>query len=110
MKKEILRVGTLLNDNGKLGIISKVIEVGELRPEVAYISWRANYQVTYIDGTNLIIGCRALEQMIYNGAVEIYSSTTPLPPFLSPVCSTTTPPSASTSPEIGEEDDAIKEN
>jgi len=79
MKKDVLKVGTLINDNGKIGIISRVIEVGELKPTVAYISWRANYEIMYADGTKLIIGCRALEQMIYNGVVELYSSTTPLP-------------------------------
>jgi len=83
MKKNVLKVGTLLNDSGKMGIISKVIEVGELRPTLAYISWRANYEVTYVDGTKLVIGCRALEQMIDNGAVEVYPPTIiPLPPSL----------------------------
>ena len=80
MKKSVLKVGTLLNDNGKMAVISKVIEVGELRPRLAYISWRANYEITYADGSKLIIGCRALEQMINNEAVEIYyDTTTPLP-------------------------------
>jgi len=63
-----------------MAVISKVIEVGELRPRLAYISWRANYEITYADGTKLIIGCRALEQMILNGVMEVhYSTTTPLP-------------------------------
>lgn len=83
MKKNVLKVGTLLNDSGKIGVISKVIEVGELRPTLAYISWRANYEIIYVDGTKLVIGCRALEQMIDNEAVEIYeTTTTPLPPSL----------------------------
>lgn len=97
MKKDVLKVGTLINDNGKIGIISRVIEVGELKPRMAYISWRANYEIMYADGTKLIIGCRALEQMIYNGVVELCSSTTPLP-FLNHLqededaCPTTTSP------------------
>jgi hypothetical protein len=82
MKKDVLKVGTLINDNGKIGIISKVIEVGELKPKLAYISWRANYEIMYADGSKLIIGCRALEQMIYNGVVEICSPSTPTPTFL----------------------------
>ena len=80
MKKEVLKVGTLISDNGKMAIISRVIEVGELRPAVAYISWRANYELRYTDGSKLIIGCRALDQMIKNGVVLIYEPTTPLPP------------------------------
>jgi len=80
MKKEVLKVGTLISDNGRMAIVSRVIEVGELRPAVAYISWRANYELQYTDGSKLIVGCRALDQMIKNGAVVIYEPTTPLPP------------------------------
>tara|TARA_Y100001973_G_C5204272_1_gene340283 strand:+ start:4260 stop:4589 length:330 start_codon:yes stop_codon:yes gene_type:complete len=85
MKKDVLKVGTLINDNGKMGLISRVIEVGELQPTLAYISWRANYEIQYTDGTKLIVGCRALEQMIENGAVKIlsYPTTTDLPPSCS---------------------------
>lgn len=79
MKKDVLKVGTLINDNGRMAVISKVIEVGELKPTLAYISWRANYEIRYTDGTKLIIGCRALEQMIDNGVVEVYGTTTLLP-------------------------------
>jgi hypothetical protein len=80
MKKDVLKVGTLINDNGRMAVISKVIEVGELKPTLAYISWRANYEIRYTDGTKLIIGCRALDQMIENGVVEVYGTTTLLPP------------------------------
>lgn len=112
MKKSVLKVGTLLNDNGKMAVISKVIEVGELRPRLAYISWRANYEITYADGSKLIIGCRALEQMVNNGAVEIYyDTTTPLP-----FATRTQPPqggpyylSGSLYEEGGEQDNAEEE-
>ena len=79
MKKDVLKVGTLISDNGKMAVISKVIEVGELQPTLAYISWRANYEIQYMDGTKLIVGCRALEQMIENGVVEIVPTTGLLP-------------------------------
>ena len=88
MKKNVLKVGTLLRDNGKMAVISKVIEVGELRPKLAYISWRANYEITYADGSKLIIGCRALEQMIQNGAVHVYYDTTTPLPFVTRTCDT----------------------
>jgi len=80
MKKDVLKVGTLISDNGKMAIISKVIEVGELQPAMAYIAWRANYELQYTDGSKLVIGCRALEQMVKNGVIQIYTATTPLPP------------------------------
>ena len=82
MKKDVLKIGTLIADNGKIGVISKVIEIGQLKTEIKYISWRANYEITYVDGTTLVISCKALENMVANGVVEIYYPTAPLPPSL----------------------------
>ena len=82
MKKDVLKVGTLIRDHNRIGVISKVIEVGQLDAKVPIISWRANYEITYTDGTTLLLSCKALEQMIRNGVVEIYYPTTPLPPSL----------------------------
>jgi len=81
MKKDVLKVGTLIKDHDKIGIITKVVEVGQLDAKVPIISWRANYEITYTDGTTLLLSCRALDQMIANGVVKIYYPTTPLPPF-----------------------------
>ena len=79
MKKDALKVGTLIKDNDKIGIITKVIEVGQLNTEVPIISWRANYEITYTDGTTLLLSCKALDAMIDNGVVEVYYPTTLLP-------------------------------
>jgi hypothetical protein len=57
-----------------------VIEVGELDAKVPIIAWRANYEITYTDGTTLLVSCRALDAMIENGVVEIYYPATPLLP------------------------------
>ena len=44
-----LKVGTLISDNDKLGVITKIIEMGTLDVEVDIINWRANYEIHYID-------------------------------------------------------------
>tara|TARA_A100001515_G_scaffold143718_1_gene145615 strand:+ start:1711 stop:1983 length:273 start_codon:yes stop_codon:yes gene_type:complete len=80
MKKNALKIGTLIRDHDRIGVITKVIEVGQLDTEVPIIAWRANYEVTYTDGTTLLVSCKALDAMIYNGVVEIYSPTTALLP------------------------------
>ena len=85
MKKDALKVGTLIKDQNKIGVITKVVEVGQLDTKVPIISWRANYESTYTDGTTLLLSCKALEAMIANGVVEVYYPTTPLPPFDFPV-------------------------
>tara|TARA_A100001391_G_C4987440_1_gene257110 strand:+ start:115 stop:423 length:309 start_codon:yes stop_codon:yes gene_type:complete len=82
MKKDVLKVGTLIRDHNRIGVISKVVEVGQLYTKVPIISWRANYEITYTDGTTLLVSCKALENMIKNGVVEIYKPTTPLLPPL----------------------------
>ena len=79
MKKDALKVGTLIRDNKKLGVITKVIEVGQLNAKVPIISWRANYEITYTDGTTLLVSCKALEAMIYNEVVQVYPPTPLLP-------------------------------
>ena len=78
MRKDVLKVGTLIKDHDKIGVISKVIEVGQLNAKVPIISWRANYEITYTDSTTLLLSCKALEQMIANGVVEIYYPPSPL--------------------------------
>ena len=78
MKKNALKIGTLIRDHDKIGVITKVIEVGQLNTNVPIISWRANYEITYTDGTTLLVSCKALDNMVNNGVVEIYHPTTPL--------------------------------
>ena len=80
MKKDALKVGTLIRDNKKLGIITKVSEVGQLNAKLPIISWRANYEITYTDGSTLLVSCKALEAMIANDVVKVYPPTTLLPP------------------------------
>tara|TARA_Y100001938_G_C7985756_1_gene376794 strand:- start:652 stop:942 length:291 start_codon:yes stop_codon:yes gene_type:complete len=79
MKKNALQIGTLIRDNDRIGIITKVIEVGQLNAKVPIISWRANYEITYTDGTTLLLSCKALEAMIANDVVEVYEPSTALP-------------------------------
>ena len=79
MKKDALKIGSLIKDHDRIGIITKVIEVGQLNAKVPIISWRANYEITYTDGTTLLLSCKALDAMIDNGVVEVYYPTTLLP-------------------------------
>lgn len=79
MKKNALKIGTLIRDNEKLGIITKVIEVGQLNAKVPIIAWRANYEITYTDGSTLLVSCKALDAMITNGTVQVYPPTPLLP-------------------------------
>ena len=76
-----LKVGTLIRDNSKLGIITKVIDVGTLNTKVDLIKWRANYEIHYTDGVVSILGCTTVERLVKEEKIAIlYTPTTPLPP------------------------------
>jgi len=68
---EKLKVGTLIEDMGKLGVISRVITSGTLNINNDIIKWRNNYEIYYSDGTIAIIGEATLNRLIQSGAVKI---------------------------------------
>ena len=68
---EQIKVGTLIRDMGKLGIITRVIQSGNLNTEHPIIKWRLNYEIYYDDGTVSIIGGETLKKLIDREEVEI---------------------------------------
>jgi hypothetical protein len=68
---EKLEVGTLIEDMGKLGVISKVITSGTLQTDNDLIKWRNNYEIYYSDGTIAIIGEGTLNRLIKKGDVKL---------------------------------------
>ena len=66
-------VGTLLNDMGKIGVISKILQSGALQTKVASISWRLNYEICYIDGDIQIIGEFTFIKLVDAGSIKILS-------------------------------------
>jgi len=68
---EEIKVGTLIRDMGKLGIITRVIQSGNLNTENPIIKWRLNYEIYYSDGTISIIGGETLKRLVKKGEVEI---------------------------------------
>tara|TARA_R110000824_G_scaffold46748_8_gene133986 strand:- start:201 stop:443 length:243 start_codon:yes stop_codon:yes gene_type:complete len=64
-------VGTLLDDMGKLGVISRLIKSGSLDVEMPLIKWRVNYEVYYQDGIISIIGHETLNRLIEEKKVRI---------------------------------------
>ena len=68
---EKLKEGTLIEDMGKLGIISKVITSGTLTTDNDIIKWRNNYEIYYADGTIAILGESTLHRLIEKGDVKV---------------------------------------
>jgi hypothetical protein len=68
---EKIKVGTLIKDMGKLGVITRVIQSGNLNIDNPIIKWRLNYEIYYSDGTISIIGGETLKRLMEKGEVEI---------------------------------------
>jgi len=68
---EKLEVGTLIEDMGKLGVISRVITSGTLQTNNDLIKWRNNYEISYADGTIAIMGESTLHRLIKKGDIKL---------------------------------------
>lgn len=68
---EKLKVGTLIEDMGKVGVITKVITSGTLKTDNDIIKWRNNYEIFYSDGTMAILGEATLHKLIDRGDIKI---------------------------------------
>jgi len=68
---EKLKVGTLIIDNDKVGVVTKIITSGTLSTGHDLIKWRNNYEVYYGDGSFSIIGEATLHRLIDRGEVKI---------------------------------------
>ena len=68
---EKLKVGMLIDDMGKLGVITKVITSGTLQTNNELIKWRNNYEIFYSDGTIAILGEGTLHRLIAKGDVKV---------------------------------------
>ena len=68
---EEVKVGTLIKDMGKFGVVTKIIQSGSLNIENPVIKWRLNYEICYADGSFSIIGEDTLQRLIENGKIEL---------------------------------------
>jgi hypothetical protein len=66
-----LELGSLIEDNGKIGVVTRIITSGSLNTSHDLIKWRNNYEVYYSDGTFSIIGEATLHRLIEKGEVKI---------------------------------------
>ena len=67
------KVGTLIEDMGKIGIITKTLASGALKTNISAIKWRNNYQICYNDGDVQIIAEKTFTKLIESGVIKILS-------------------------------------
>ena len=66
-----LELGSLILDNGKIGVVIRVLTSGTLSTSHDFIKWRNNYEIFYSDGTFSVIGEATLHSLIEKGEVKI---------------------------------------
>ena len=69
-------VGTLVEDMGKIAIITRVLASGALKTDVSAIKWRNNYELSYNDGDIQIIAETTFIKLVENGTIKIISKPT----------------------------------
>ena len=65
------KIGTLIRDTDKIGIIYRIIESGTLTAPNAIMNWRFNYEIYYLDGAITIMGHATIDRLIESGIMEI---------------------------------------
>ena len=68
---EEIKVGTLIKDMGKVGVVTKIIQSGNLNIESPIIKWRLNYEIYYSDGTFSVIGGDTFQKLIEKGEIQL---------------------------------------
>ena len=64
-------VGTVIEDMGKLGIVTKVLPYGAMNIEIPAIKWRNNYEISYADGDVQIIAESTFIKLVERGDIKI---------------------------------------
>lgn len=72
-KNETYNIGTLINDLGKLAIISKKIKKGDLSELHKAMLWSDSYELTYTNGDVCVYGVFTLQKLLANGQMKIIS-------------------------------------
>ena len=71
MDNVTFKIGALIDDMGKLGIIYRKIESGDLDTSLSSLKWRLNYEIYYLDGNLTVIGEETLKRLIVNKQIRI---------------------------------------
>ena len=70
MSKTVLKEGTLISDNGRIGVIIREIKAGTWS-ENPLFNWRTNYEIYYANGDVAVIGENYLLDLIDQGRAVV---------------------------------------
>ena len=64
-------VGTVIEDMGKVAIITKILPYGTMDTDIDAIKWRTNYELTYVDGDVQVIAKSTFQKLVQRGDIVI---------------------------------------
>ena len=70
MSKESFKIGTLIRDGEKVGIIYREIKSGTWTDQPLF-NWKTNYEIYYDDESVCVMGGDTLERLIETGKIEV---------------------------------------
>ena len=65
-----IKVGTIILDSGKAGIITNEINSGTWSDE-PWFNWTTSYEIKYFDGDTCIMTANSMQRLIENGKIEV---------------------------------------
>ena len=65
------KIGTLIQDQGKIGIIRGIVEPNSKSTGHRLVDMRKNYEIYYFDGVVGHLGCRSMLRLISAGYIKI---------------------------------------
>jgi|TARA_R110002020_G_scaffold413055_1_gene622598 hypothetical protein len=70
MSADSVSVGTIIMDNGSLGIITNEIKSGTWSEE-PWFNWTTSYEIKYFDGTCCIMTKNSLKRLMESGKIVV---------------------------------------
>jgi len=70
----LFKIGTLIRDGDKIGIIYREIKSGTWTEEPLF-NWRTNYEIFYEDGTVCVMGSDTIARLVNMGKIEVIERT-----------------------------------
>tara|TARA_Y100000034_G_scaffold44681_1_gene54908 strand:+ start:251 stop:499 length:249 start_codon:yes stop_codon:yes gene_type:complete len=64
------KIGTLIRDGDKIGIIYREIKSGTWTEEPLF-NWRTNYEIYYDDGSICVMGSDTIQRLVDSGKIEL---------------------------------------
>jgi len=68
--KNELKIGSLIKDNGKIGIITNVIEQGKWTDKGPF-NFSKNFEINYVDGQTAVMSEHSIKRLIELGTIVV---------------------------------------